>query len=70
LLGSGLRRHEADAGDYYPRALGLTAIAGLGRLPQVSLPLAECEGAPLGLSLLARHGNDPLLLSAVRQVCP
>ena len=53
---------------YYPRTLSLTAIAGLGKLPQVSLPLADLNGAPLGLSLLAAHGNDAFLLAAMQQV--
>jgi amidase len=51
------------SGAYYRRALSLTSIAGIGRLPQVSLPVAEVEGAPVGLSLLARHGEDAFLLS-------
>jgi amidase len=53
-------------GNYYPRALSLTTVAGVGRLPQVSLPVAEVEGAPVGLSLIAAHGEDAFLLAAVR----
>ena len=51
---------------YYPRTLSLTSVAGLGRLPQVSLPMAEVSGVPLGLSLLAAHGQDGFLLDVVR----
>jgi amidase len=54
--------------NYYPAALALTSLAGVGRLPQVSLPLGECSGAPIGLSLLARHGGDAFLLAASRQL--
>jgi amidase len=36
--------------------------AGLGRLPQISLPLAAVDGLPLGLGLAAAPGNDELLL--------
>src|SRR5262245_57167886 len=57
-----------DSTNYYPAALALTSLAGIGRLPQVTLPLGECSGAPLGLSLLAGHGRDAFLLSAVCQV--
>lgn len=64
LKGSKLRR-DGDAADYYPRALGLTALAGIGRLPQVSLPLLEVGGAPVGVSLLARRGQDAFLLRVV-----
>ena len=53
-------------GDYYPRALSLTAVAGVARLPQVTMPVAEVEGAPVGLSLIAAHGEDAFLLAAVR----
>lgn len=60
----------AGSGGYYPRALGLTSVAGIGRLPQVSLPLARSGEVPVGLSLLARHGQDAFLLETCRQACP
>jgi amidase len=41
----------------------MLCIAGLARLPQVSLPLATLNGCPLGLSLIAARGNDTLLLA-------
>jgi amidase len=59
-------RRDQDATGYYPRALALTSLAGVGRLPQVSLPLAESSGAPVGLSLLARSGEDAFLLGVVQ----
>jgi amidase len=48
--------------DFRGRALQLTCIAGLARLPQASLPLAQAEGCPLGVSLIARRGADLALL--------
>jgi amidase len=48
--------------DLRARALPILCIAGLARLPQVSLPLAQLDGCPLGLSLVAARGNDTLLL--------
>jgi amidase len=51
---------------YYPRTLSLTSVAGMGRLPQVSLPIADADGVPVGLSLLARHGQDSLLLEVAK----
>jgi amidase len=48
--------------DLRARALPILCIAGLARLPQVSLPLAQLDGCPLGLSLIAARGNDALLL--------
>jgi amidase len=44
------------------RALPMLCIAGLARLPQVSLPLATLDGCPLGHSNIAARGNDTLLL--------
>src|SRR5262249_40779612 len=46
----------------------LLCIAGLARLPQVSLPLAQLEDCPLGLSLIAARGNDTLLLELARRL--
>lgn len=37
------------------------SIAGLGRLPQIVLPMASVDGLPLGLGLAAQHGNDEML---------
>jgi amidase len=53
---------------YYPRTLSLTSIAGIGRLPQVTLPLGDVGGVPVGLSLLAGYGRDAFLLGVARQV--
>lgn len=58
----------ASGPGYYPRALSLTSIAGVGRLPQVSLPMGNCDGVPAGLSLLAAHGNDAFLLEVVKSL--
>lgn len=44
--------------DYYWRTLSLTAIAGVARLPQISMPLAHVDGAPIGLSLVAARDRD------------
>jgi len=49
---------------YRTRALRLTAIAGLGGLPQVSIPLASVSGCPVGLSLVGWRGGDEALLDA------
>src|SRR5262245_8431398 len=67
--GIALRRgsppHEADA--LRARALPMLCIAGLARLPQVSLPLATLDGCPLGLSLVAARGNDTMLLALAKR---
>ena len=42
----------------------VTTIAGLAGAPAVSLPLAAVDGRPVGVSLLARPGEDERLLAA------
>ena len=44
------------------RAQRLTSIAGLAGFPQITLPVLECEGAPVGVSLLGPEGSDRQLL--------
>jgi amidase len=61
-------RRSSSGSGYYPRTLSLTSIAGMGRLPQVSLPIAHAGGVPVGLSLLARHGQDAFLLQVAKSV--
>jgi amidase len=55
-------------GDYYRRALSLTAIAGVGRLPQVSMPLVTVDGVPIGLSLIGAHHEDLFLLQVAHEI--
>ena len=50
------------------RAMCLLCIAGLGGLPQISLPLASFEGLPLGLSLIGPRGSDLALLDLAQRV--
>jgi amidase len=55
----------AEQEEVRARTIGLTSIAGLAGLPQVSLPLGQLEDGPVGLSLIAARGNDALLLELV-----
>jgi amidase len=57
-----------SASDYFDRTLSQTSLSGVGRLPEVTLPLATVDGVPTGLSLLAAHGNDAPLLAVAGQV--
>jgi len=59
---------SSSGSGYYPRLLALTSLAGIGRLPQVSLPVADLAGVPVGLSLLARHGQDAFLLETAKSL--
>lgn len=47
------------------RAFALLCIAGLARLPQISLPLGTMADCPIGLSLIAPRGADLALLDWV-----
>ena len=49
--------------------LSLTCIAGLAGLPQVTLPLAQVSGCPVGLSLIGARGSDAALLAFAEDVC-
>jgi amidase len=48
------------------RAFALLSIAGLARLPQITLPLGMMSGCPLGLSLIGPRGRDRGLLNWVK----
>lgn len=56
--------------EYRAQAMCLLCIAGLGGLPQISLPLAAQDGLPLGVSLIGAPGSDMRLLALAREVMP
>jgi amidase len=53
---------------YRNRALSMLCSAGLAGLPQISLPLAELQGLPLGISLIAPAGRDRALIELARRI--
>ncbi|WP_439550070.1 amidase [Falsiroseomonas sp.] len=50
------------------RTMGVTAIAGLAGLCEVTIPCAKVDGAPVGLSLAAAPGRDRALLALAEKV--
>lgn len=50
------------------QALQLLCSAGLGGLPQISMPMAERDGLPMGVSLLAGRGRDRWLLELAQRM--
>ena len=50
------------------QAMCLLCIAGLGGLPQISLPLATFEGLPLGLALVGPGDGDVALPDLAQRV--
>ena len=59
---------EAEMDDYRNRSVRLLCLSGLTGCPQISLPMAEREGAPLGLSLMGPPGSDLSLVRLARRV--
>uniref|UniRef100_UPI00403EC75B amidase family protein n=1 Tax=Paenibacillus sp. FSL R5-0744 TaxID=2921656 RepID=UPI00403EC75B len=64
LRGGDLRQLEENRSG----AMMLSCMAGLAGLPQVTLPMLSTNGLPLGLSVIAGHGQDLRLLSWVKEV--
>lgn len=54
---------EAALDDFRNRALRLLCLAGLSGFPQVTMPVARRDGAPLGLSLIGTRGSDRSLVA-------
>ncbi|MFD0915323.1 amidase [Pseudahrensia aquimaris] len=50
------------------QALQLLCLSGLSGLPQITLPLAEVYGAPLGVSLIGPRGSDKRLIAIAEEI--
>lgn len=50
------------------QALMLLCLSGLSGLPQISLPLAEVYGAPLGISLIGPRNSDRRLIDLAEKI--
>lgn len=59
---------EGALEDYRNRAIRLLCVAGLSGFPQLSLPLGQRAGAPLGLSLLGPAGSDRSLVRLAERI--
>ena len=57
-----LNTPQAELEVFRSSAFRLLSIAGLARLPQISLPLSTFEGCPLGLSIIGPRESDKGLL--------
>lgn len=54
--------------DYYSKTLSICSIAGICRLPQISIPGASIDSVPIGLSLAGAHRRDDFLLWAAGKI--
>jgi len=52
----------AELDFYRTRVMDFTCIAGLGGLPQISIPACSADGVPIGVSLVGWPGADESLL--------
>lgn len=59
---------EAALENYRNHAVQMLCMAGLSGFPQISLPLASRNGAPLGLSLLGPAGSDKSLIAMAQKI--
>ncbi len=58
-----LSESEAALESYRNRSLNMLCLSVLSRLPQLSMPLAQRLGAPLGLSIMGPAGTDRSLIA-------
>lgn len=58
----------ASAAALWPAIAPLTCIAGLTGAPQLTVPVAQVDGRPVGLSLLGPPSSDLALIAAARQL--
>ncbi len=62
---------DGDAGALLRRRImRLTCVAGLGGLPQISLPVGTVDGLPVGLSFIGWKGGDEALLDLAVKGAP
>ena len=59
---------ESTLEDYRNRAIRMLCISGLAACPQLSLPLGERLGVPLGISLVGPVGSDRSLVALAERI--
>ena len=59
---------ESTLEDYRNDSIRMLCVAGLSGFPQLSMPLADRDGAPLGISLLGPAGSDRSLVALAERI--
>lgn len=59
---------EADFEAFRGQALQMLCMSGLSGFPQISLPLGQVDGLPIGLSLMASAGRDRALIDLAAKI--
>ncbi|MCC5612028.1 hypothetical protein LC612_36175, partial [Nostoc sp. CHAB 5834] len=61
-----LRTPETELNTFRQKLLEMLCPAGHAGLPQLSMPVAKHEGAPVGLSIVGKTGDDMNLLAIAK----
>lgn len=61
---------SAELDLYRARVMSFTCIAGLGGLPEISIPAGSADGVPVGISLIGWPGADEILLELAISLSP
>ncbi|MEM1044577.1 MAG: amidase [Pseudomonadota bacterium] len=59
---------ESELDGFRMAALKILCPAGLAGLPQLSMPMAEIEGAPIGLSIVGSRGSEGTLFKLAQEM--
>lgn len=59
---------ESTLDAYRQRAIAVLSAASLAGVPQLSMPLGQIDGVPIGLSLIAPRGADRSLLDLAGRI--
>jgi amidase len=59
---------ESTLEDYRNKSVRMLCAAGLAGFPQLSMPMARRDGAPLGISLLGPAGSDRSLVAMAERL--
>lgn len=62
----GMKHKSRTENTYFSRLIGMTSLAGLGSLPQISLPYSSSGSIPVGLSLISAKDSDEKLLEVAK----
>jgi amidase len=61
---------ETELDRFRTRAMSLTCIAGISGLPQVTMPVGNISGLPVGFSFIGWAGGDEVLLDLAAALAP
>lgn len=54
--------------DFYDRTMAITSFSGVGKLPEITIPITKVDNVPVGLSIASGFYQDEYLISAVKKL--